>query len=101
MPSLFDYPASKDRPFISFLREFVKRIERPARQDLGDANSYLATQVLVEYLRYSLPVDDRVGIDAVRFRSSRRKGGVNWVIFGQPDREPTPRIQLTGTSSKH
>lgn len=22
------------------------------------------------------------------------KGGVNWVIFGQPDREPTPRIQL-------
>ena len=101
MPSLFDYPASKDRPFISFLREFVKRIERPARQDLGDANSYLATQVLAEYLRYSLPVDDRVGIDAVRFRSSRRKGGVNWVIFGQPDREPTPRIQLTGTSSKH
>ena len=99
MPSLFDYPASKDRPFISFLREFVQRIERPARRDLGDANSYLATQVLAEYLRYSLPSGDRVGIDAVRYPSSVREGGVNWVIFGQPDREPTQRIQLTGTCS--
>ena len=94
MPSLFDYPASCDRPFVSFLREFVKRIERSASRDLGDANSYLATQVLAEYLRYSLPVGESVGIDAVRYPSSVRKGGVNWVIFGQPDREPTPRIQL-------
>ena len=99
MPSLFDYPASQDRPFISFLWEFVKRIGRPARRDLGDANSYLATQVLAEYLRYSLPAGDRVGIDAIRYPSSVRNAGVNWVIFGQPDREPTPRIQLAGTSS--
>ena len=30
LPCLFYYPASKDRPFIGFLREFVQRIERPA-----------------------------------------------------------------------
>ena len=98
MPSLFDYPASRDRPFISFLREFVKRIGRPARRDLGYANSYLATQVLAEYLRYGLPAGDRVGIDAIRFPSSIRDAGVNWGIFGQPDRGPTPRIQLAGSS---
>lgn len=98
MPSLFDYPASRDRPFISFLRDFVKRIGRPARQELGDANSYLATQVLAEYLRYSLPAGDRVGIDAIRYPSSVQDAGVNWVIFGQPDREPTPRLQLAGSS---
>ena len=98
MPSLFDYPASRDRPFISFLREFVKRIGRPARRDLGDANSYLATQVLAEYLRYSLPAGDRVCIDAIRYPSSVRDAGVNWVIFGRPDCGPTPRIQLAASS---
>ena len=94
MPNMFDYLTSSDRPFLSFLREFVKRIERPASRDLGVANSYLATQVLAEYLRYSLPAGEGAGIDAVRYPSSVREGGVNWVIFGQPDRERTPRIQL-------
>ena len=98
LPSLFDYPASRDRLFVSFLREFVKRIERPASQDLGDANSYLGTQVLAEYLRYSLPAGESVGIDAVRYPSSVRKDGVNWVIFGQPDRGPTPRIELVDSA---
>lgn len=99
MPSLFNYPASKDRPFIRFLREFVQRIERPALPDLGDANSYLATQVLAEHLRYALPSGDRVGLDAVRYRSSLREGGVNWVIFGRPDRGREPRVRLTGSIS--
>ena len=98
MPNMFDYLASSDRPFLSFLQEFVKRIERPASRDLGDANSYLATQVLAEYLRYSLPAGEGAGIDAVRYPSSVRKGGVNWVIFGQPDRERTPRIQLVDSA---
>lgn len=98
MPSLFDYRASRDRPFLSFLREFVKRIKRPASRDLGDANSYLATQVLAEYLRYSLPAGDSAGIDAVRYPSSVREGGVNWVIFGQPDRGSTPRIELVDSA---
>ena len=65
----------------------------------ADANSYLVTQVLAEYLRYSLPAGDRVGIDAIRYPSSVQDAGVNWVIFGQPDREPTPRLQLAGSSS--
>ena len=94
MPSLFDYPASQQRTYISFLRNFVERIQRPASEELGAANSYLATQVLADYLRYSLPTSDRHGVDAVRYPSSIHPGGVNWVIFGQPDRESTPRVNL-------
>ena len=100
MPSLFNYPTSTDRPFIGFLREFVQRIKRPARPAVGDANSYLATQVLAEYLRYSLPSGDRIGLDAIRYPSSLPEGGVNWVIFGQPDRGQEPRIRFTGTISQ-
>lgn len=96
MPSLFDYPASLQRTYISFLHTFVERIQRPTSEDLGDANSYLATQVLAEYLRYSLPTSQGNGVEAVRYPSSIRPGGVNWVIFGQPDREPTPRVNLMG-----
>ena len=96
MPSLFDYPASQQRTYIGFLHAFVERIQRPASEDLGDANSYLATQVLAEYLRYSLPTSHRRGVEAVRYPSSIQPGGVNWVIFGQPDREPRPRVNLVG-----
>ena len=94
MPSLFDYPGSQQRTYIRFLHDFVERIQRPASEDLGDANSYLATQVLAEYLRYSLPTSHRRGVDAVRYPSSIHPGGANWVIFGQPDRESTPRVNL-------
>ncbi|MDE0133119.1 MAG: HEPN-associated N-terminal domain-containing protein [bacterium] len=99
LPCLFDFPASEDRPFIGFLREFVQRLGRPARPDLGEANSYLATQVLAEYLRYSLPAGDRVGIDAVRYPSSIRENGVNWVIFGRPDRGQNPLIRLANNAN--
>ena len=46
--------------------------------------------------RYSLPTSHRRGVGAVRYPSSVRPGGVNWVIFGQPDRELTPRVNLVG-----
>lgn len=93
-PSLYDYPESQKRPYIIFLREFVKRIMRSTSDELGDANSYLATQVLTEYLRYSLPLTNRRGVDAIRYPSSAHDGGTNWVIFGQPDRGEEPTIRL-------
>ena len=93
-PSLYDYPASRARPYISFLRNFVQRIMRPTSDELGDANSYLATQVLTEYLRYSIPLTDRRGVDAIRYPSIADEGGTNWVIFGQPDRAEVPTVKL-------
>lgn len=94
-PSLFDPTASGKRPYILFLREFSERVTRPAEEDRGVANSYLATQVLGEFLRYYLPSQGKRGVDAVRFPSSIHSGGGNWVLFGQPDREPEPLIELT------
>ena len=93
-PSLFDYPASRTRPYISFLRDFVERIMRPTSDELGEANSYLATQVLTEYLRYSIPLADRRGVDAVRYPSRTHTGGTNWVIFGEPDRAEVPILKF-------
>ncbi len=96
-PSLFDYPESQKRPYVGFLREFVKRITRPPKDDLGQANSYLATQVLTEYLRYALPLPNRNGVDAIRYPSSIHESGINWVIFGQPDKADPPTVTLTET----
>lgn len=94
LPSLFDYPESIKRPHIIFLREFITRIMRPPSNDLGDANSYLATQVLTEYLRYRIPLTDRERVDAIRYPSRANEGGTNWVIFGQPDRGKAPTVRL-------
>ena len=69
LPNLFDYTVSQKRHYILFLREFADRITRPADETLGNANSYLATQVLGEFLRYYLPTKWKQGIDAVRFPS--------------------------------
>ena len=94
LPSLFDCCLAKRRPYILFLREFVKRISQSADPKLGDANAYLATQVLAEYLRFGMPVADKHGIDAVRYPSTKHKGGVNWVIFGRPDRKKPQLVKL-------
>lgn len=97
LPSLFDYPRSKQRPYTFFVREFVKRISRPADPRIGDANAYLGTQVLAEYLRFGMPVADGHGIDAVRYPSAAPGGGVNWVIFGRPDRRKPRSVKLVSS----
>jgi len=97
LPNLFDYPLSKKRPFVLFLREFVKRIDRPPDPKIGDANSYLATQVLAEYLRFGMPVAGGHGLDAVRYPSAKPGGGINWVLFGRPDRQDPPSVKLVQT----
>jgi hypothetical protein len=94
LPSLFDPVGAKNRRHEQFLRDFVTRISRPKDLVIGDANSYLATQVLSEFLRYELPTPWKTGVDAVRFPSSIHPGGVNWVIFGRPDRGPAPVVTL-------
>ncbi|WP_423915660.1 RES domain-containing protein [Candidatus Poriferisodalis sp.] len=97
LPSLFDYPRSQQRPYIFFLREFVRRISQPADPKIGDANAYLATQVLAEHLRFGMTVADRHGIEAVRYPSTARRGGVNWMIFGRPDRTKPRSVKLVSS----
>ena len=92
MPSLYNYPASQQRPDIVFLREFIKRISQSPDESRGDANEYLGTQVLAEYFRYFMPVDGKHGIDAIRYPSTRCPGGVNWVLFGRPDHDDPPVV---------
>ena len=99
LPSLFNCSVSKNRPYVLFLREFVERISRPADPKIGDANSYLGTQVLAEYLRFGMPTESGHGLDAVRYPSTARDGGVNWVIFGQRDQEDPPLIELVQADS--
>ncbi len=99
LPSLFDFPRSKHRPFVFFLREFVTRISQSADPKIGNANAYLATQVLAEYLRFGMPVAGGHGIDAVRYPSAAPAGGVNWVIFGRPDRKKPRFVKLISSQS--
>lgn len=99
LPSLFDFPRSEQRPYVFFLREFVERIRRSPDSKIGDANSYLATQVLAEYLRFGMPVAGGHGLDAVRYPSAKGDGGINWVIFGRPDRHDPPSVKLVAAES--
>ncbi len=91
-PSLQDHPASNRRADIVFLREFIKRISQSPDEARGDANAYLGTQVLAEYLRCFMPVDGKHGIDAIRYPSTRCPGGVNLVLFGRPDHDDPPVV---------
>ncbi len=96
MPSIVDPVGRSSRPSVRFVREFESEISKPRDEVIGEANSYLPTQIFAEYLRYSLPTQLGRGVEAIRYRSDARIGGVNWCLFGQPDRQPIPLIEFLG-----
>ncbi len=100
LPSFFDLHGARLRQFMPFLKGFQRAISRPKDDSVGDANSYLASQVFGEYIRYSLPTAARQGVEAVCYPSTANGGGVNWCFFGRLDQGEPPGISFAGHEIK-
>ncbi len=88
VPSIFDHIGRPQRPYARFLNSFRQALIEPVDHELGEANSYLPTQIFAEHLRYYLNASQGQGVDAVRYPSEKTPDGTNWCFFGQPDRNP-------------
>jgi RES domain len=84
VPSIFDLDRSSKRDAIIFLQEFAKEMSKPIDQDDRLHVEYVPTQVVTEYIRVS-PTLQAMGVEGVRFDSSRRKSGISLVLFGGRD----------------
>ena len=95
LPSLFDQSARHLREKVRLLREFAEAIAEPIQKDGKEHIEYVPTQVVTEYFRDVFPVEGGTSIDGIMYGSSRRRGGVCYVLFVDNehcvDGEPEPK----------
>ncbi|MEJ0018836.1 MAG: HEPN-associated N-terminal domain-containing protein [Acetobacteraceae bacterium] len=84
IPSLFaEVPDTMEydpRPRRAFLHSISRDISRPIARDDRLHVEYVPTQVVTEYVRSVMMVDDR-RVDGIRYKSSRYKAGTAVVLF--------------------
>ena len=82
VPSFFDDdPANLERASLSFLHAFNRDFTRPVSKDGREHVEYVPSQVVTEFVRYRLPEQADRAIHGIRYRSSRREGGIGCVLF--------------------
>lgn len=112
VPSLFDPERRHMRMALIFLRHFAEEISKPI-SDVEKPYEYVPTQVLTEYFRHlfhqpreirlpffpapfdegsksepspsSTYIETYPQLDGIAFRSSKRRGGVNYTLFIEPE----------------
>jgi hypothetical protein len=65
---------------LRFLHRLADDISRPIARDDRVHIEYVPTQVVTEFLR-TAKLPERVILDGIRYRSSRRDGGISLVLF--------------------
>ena len=82
VPSIFDVGALPlERASLSFLHQFNGDLTRPVKKDGREHVEYVPSQVVTEFVRYRLPVKAGMAVHGIRYRSSRRDGGIGCVLF--------------------
>lgn len=81
IPSIFDLERASEREAVLFLRAFERDVSKPIDRDDRVHVEYIPTQVVTEYVRVA-PQLRAAGVRGMKYRSARRKGGVNLVLFG-------------------
>ncbi len=81
LPSLFDESVRHLREKVVLLGDFARDIAKPIQRDREEHIDYVPTQIVTEYFRHVFRVDGTTRIDGVMYRSSRRPGGVCYVLF--------------------
>jgi hypothetical protein len=110
IPSLFAAEISDKWPYdpreaVRFLHLLADNISRPIERDDRVHIEYVPTQVVTEFLR-ATKLSDRVEIDGIRYRSSRRDGGISLVLFADRNNvkgasdDTDPWLELTGRSER-
>ena len=69
-----------DFDWLIFLREFLLDFSSPIERDDRIHIDYVPTQVVTEYLR-DAKLEGDPPLDGIKYRSSRRKGGICYVLF--------------------
>ena len=94
IPSLFDAERRDKRGAIKFLIDFVEDFSKPIQRSDGAHVEYVPTQIVTEYFRHLLTVNNQ-RIDAVIYPSSKEKSGKAIVIFANSAQciEPNEAIQ--------
>lgn len=84
IPSLFaELPDSLEydpRKLLIFLHRLARDISRPIVRDDRVHIEYVPTQVVTEYVR-STKAPEKGRLDGIRYKSSRRDGGMSLVLF--------------------
>jgi hypothetical protein len=84
IPSVFaELPDSMEydpRPRLRFLHSISREISRPIARDDRIHVEYVPTQVVTEYLRTAITIEQKA-VDGIRYRSSRRKTSTALVLF--------------------
>ena len=81
LPSLFDESMRHLREKVRLLSEFASVIAEPIQKDDKEHIEYVPTQIVTEYFRHVFTVEGTAPIDGIMYRSSRRSGGVCYVVF--------------------
>lgn len=82
VPSIFDDDsANLDRASVSFLHAFNLDFTRSVEKDGHEHVEYVPSQVVTEFVRYRLPAKADTAVHGIRYRSSRRDGGIGCVLF--------------------
>jgi hypothetical protein len=88
IPSVFaELPDSLEydpRPRLGFLHHISREISRPIARDDRVHIEYVPTQVVTEYVRTALTIENRA-VDGIRYRSSRRRVETALVLFADRD----------------
>ncbi|PIP98804.1 MAG: hypothetical protein COZ36_06665 [Piscirickettsiaceae bacterium CG_4_10_14_3_um_filter_44_349] len=80
LPLLFDPTKRELSEQILFLRGFIDDISKPIAKDGREHIEYVPTQIVTELLARQVKGDGK-SIDGIRFKSSVKEGGINWVFF--------------------
>ena len=81
LPSMFDGSARHLREKVRLLNGFARDIAEPIQRDEKEHIEYVPTQIVTEYFRHVFAVEEGVPIDGIMYQSSRRPGGVCYVVF--------------------
>ncbi|HEV8000510.1 MAG TPA: HEPN-associated N-terminal domain-containing protein [Planctomycetaceae bacterium] len=69
----------------AFLQAFADMLAQPIARDHKYHLEYVPTQVFTEFIRYELKTDCVEQFHGIKYKSSRRKGGICYVIFANQD----------------
>src|SRR5262249_121499 len=84
--SFFDGSWNRERRQArTFLQAFADTLSQPIKKDNRYHIHYLPTQVFTEYIRYELKSDLVERFHGIKYRSSRKKGGICFAIFADQD----------------
>jgi HEPN/RES N-terminal domain 1/RES domain len=80
-PSVFLADAFEQRIRITFLKRFVRDLQKPIARDGREHIEYVPTQVVTEYFRHVFEDEEGRRLDGILYRSAKTAGGVNCVLF--------------------